>query len=133
TTGKPKGVVYTHRGIFLHSMALSMADTAAISESDRLMPVVPMFHVNAWGMPFVATMLGTTQVLPGPLMTPKIIAEMMEKYEVTISAGVPTILLGLLQELNQGSYDTSSLCAILCGGAVAHTRMIRDFETSRMI
>src|SRR5690625_6649602 len=57
TTGKPKGVVYTHRGIFLHSMALSMADTAAISESDRLMPVVPMFHVNAWGMPFVATML----------------------------------------------------------------------------
>lgn len=133
TTGKPKGVVYTHRGIFLHSMALSMADTAAISESDRLMPVVPMFHVNAWGMPFVATMLGTTQVLPGPLMTPKIIAEMMEKYEVTISAGVPTIWLGLLQELNQGSYDTSSLRAILCGGSAAPKSMIRSFESDHNI
>src|SRR5699024_11972386 len=99
TIVKPKGVIYTHRGILLHSMALSMAYTAAISESDRLMPVVPMFNVNAWGMPFVATMLGTTQVLPGPLMTPKIIAEMMEKYEVTRSAGVRTSGLGLLQEL----------------------------------
>src|SRR5699024_10940667 len=97
TTGKPKGVVYTHRGIFLHSMALSMADTAAISESDRLMPVVPMFHVNAWGMPIVATMLVTTQVLPGPLMTPKIIAKMMYQYDVTISACISTIWIGLLQ------------------------------------
>src|SRR5699024_11870781 len=79
-------------------------------------------------LPFVATMLGTTQVLPGPLMTPKIIAEMMEKYEVTISAGVPTIWLGLLQELNQGSYDTSSLRAILCGGSAAPKSMIRAFE-----
>src|SRR5699024_11572734 len=81
------------------------------------------------GMPFVATMLGTTQVLPGPLMTPKIIAEMMEKYEVTISAGVPTIWLGLLQELNQGSYDTSSLRAILCGGSAAPKR---DRKSTRL-
>lgn len=129
TTGKPKGVVYSHRGIVLHSTALSMADTAAISESDSVMPVVPMFHVNAWGMPFVATMLGATQVLPGPRMTPQIIAEMMEKYEVTISAGVPTIWLGLLQELNKGTYDTSSLRAILCGGSAAPKFMIKAFES----
>ncbi len=129
TTGKPKGVVYTHRGIFLHSMALSMADTAAISESDRVMPVVPMFHANAWGMPFVSTMLGATQVLPGPMMTPQIIAEMIDKYDVTISAGVPTIWLGLLQELEKGIYDTSHLRAILCGGSAAPKSMIRSYET----
>ncbi len=129
TTGKPKGVVYSHRGIVLHSTALSMADTAAISESDSVMPVVPMFHVNAWGMPFVATMLGATQVLPGPRMTPQIIAEMMDKYDVTISAGVPTIWLGLLQELNKGTYDTSSLRAILCGGSAAPKFMIKAFES----
>lgn len=129
TTGKPKGVVYTHRGIVLHSMALSLADTAAISESDRVMPVVPMFHVNAWGMPFVSTMLGATQVLPGPMMSPKVIAEMMDKYDVTISAGVPTIWLGLLQELQKGTYDTSSLRAILCGGSAAPKFMIKAFES----
>lgn len=129
TTGKPKGVIYTHRGIVLHSTALSMADTAAISESDRVMPVVPMFHVNAWGMPFVAMMLGATQVLPGPMMTPQVIAEMMGEYKVTISAGVPTIWLGLLQVLEKGTYDTSSLRAILCGGSAAPKSMIRAFET----
>ncbi len=129
TTGKPKGVVYTHRGIVLHSMALSMADTAAISESDNVMPVVPMFHANAWGMPFVSVMLGANQVMPGPMMTPKIIAEMMEKYQVTISAGVPTIWLGLLQELESKSYDTSHLRAILCGGSAAPKGMIRSYES----
>lgn len=128
TTGKPKGVIYTHRGIVLHSTSLSMADTAAISESDRVMPVVPMFHVNAWGMPFVAMMLGATQVLPGPMMTPQIIAEMMDEYKVTISAAVPTIWLGLLQVFEKGTYDTSSLRAILCGGSAAPKSMIRAFE-----
>jgi len=129
TTGKPKGVVYSHRGIVLHSMALSMADTAALSESDSIMPVVPMFHANAWGMPFAATMLGSTQVFPGPMMTPKIIAEMMDEYKVTISAGVPTIWLGLLQELEKGDYDTSHLRAILCGGSAAPKGLIRSFES----
>src|SRR5690625_672576 len=129
TTAKPKGVVYTHRIIFLHSLALSMADTAAISETDRLMPVVPIFHVNAWGMPFVATKLGTTQVLPSPLITQKMIAKMIETYEVIIIAGVQSIMVCLLQELNQGSYDTSSLCAILCGRSAAPNSMMRAFES----
>lgn len=129
TTGKPKGVVYSHRGIVLHSMALSMADTAAVSESDVAMPVVPMFHVNAWGMPFAATWLGTTQVLPGPMMTPKILAELIETYKVTITAGVPTIWLGLLNELEKGNYDTSSLRAVLCGGAAAPKGIIQAFES----
>src|SRR5699024_5932902 len=74
TAGKPKGVVYTHRGIALHSFALALADTAAVSESDVAMPVVPQFHVNAWGMPFACTWFGSTQVMPGPRFTPQRLA-----------------------------------------------------------
>ncbi|WP_217589643.1 long-chain fatty acid--CoA ligase [Lentibacillus saliphilus] len=128
TTGKPKGVVYTHRGIVLHAMALSMADTAALSESDVIMPVVPMFHVNAWGMPFAATWLGSTQVLPGPMSVPKVLAELIESYKVTKTAGVPTIWLGLLNEIEQNDYDMSSLEAVLCGGAAAPKGLIQAFE-----
>lgn len=128
TTGKPKGVVYSHRGIVLHSMALSMTDTAGLSESDVAMPVVPMFHVNAWGVPFAATWLGTTQVLPGPGATPKILAELIETYQVTLTAGVPTIWLGLLKEIETNTYDLSSLRAILCGGSAAPEGLIRAFE-----
>lgn len=129
TTGKPKGVVYSHRGLVLHSMALSLADTAATSESDVCMPVVPMFHANAWGMPFAATWMGSTQVLPGPYPTPQILAELIESEKVTITAGVPTIWLGLLNELEGKSYNTNSLRAVLCGGSAAPMGMIRTFET----
>ncbi|MBM7096292.1 long-chain fatty acid--CoA ligase [Bacillus sp. H-16] len=129
TTGNPKGVVYSHRGIVLHSFALGLADTAGISEADRCMPVVPMFHANAWGLPFAATMLGTTQVLPGPQFTPKLLADFIEKEKVTITAGVPTIWLGLLNELESGDYDTTSLRAVLCGGSAAPSGMIRAYET----
>lgn len=129
TTGNPKGVVYSHRGIVLHSFAISLADTAALSESDRCMPVVPMFHANAWGLPFAATWLGTTQILPGPMFTPKLLAEFIETEKVTITAGVPTIWLGLLNELESGNYDTSSVRAVLCGGSAAPLGMIRAYET----
>jgi fatty-acyl-CoA synthase len=128
TTGNPKGVVYSHRGIVLHSMALGLADSTAVSERDVALPVVPMFHVNAWGLPFAATWFGTTQVLPGPYFTPKIIAELIEKEKVTITAGVPTIWLGLLQEMEKTKYDFTSLRAVLCGGSAAPKGMIRAFE-----
>ncbi|MEN2767168.1 long-chain fatty acid--CoA ligase [Ornithinibacillus xuwenensis] len=133
TTGKPKGVVYSHRAIVLHSLALGLADTAAISESDVSMPVVPQFHVNAWGTPFACTWFGTTQVLPGPRFTPKRLAEFIERFKVTITAGVPTIWLGLLRELEQGSYDTSSLRAVLCGGSAAPLGLIKAFEEKHNI
>lgn len=128
TTGKPKGVVYSHRGIVLHSYALGLADTAAISESDISMPVVPQFHVNAWGTPFACTWFGTTQVMPGPRFTPKRLAEFIDRFKVTITAGVPTIWLGLLRELEQGDYDTSSLRTVLCGGSAAPKGLIQAFE-----
>jgi fatty-acyl-CoA synthase len=128
TTGNPKGVVYSHRGIVLHSMALGLADSAAISEKDIALPVVPMFHANAWGMPFAAVWFGTSLVLPGPYFTPKLLAELIEQERVTITAGVPTIWLGLLKELDEGTYDMSSLRGILCGGSAAPKGMIKAFE-----
>ncbi|KXG10667.1 Long-chain-fatty-acid--CoA ligase [Anoxybacillus sp. P3H1B] len=128
TTGWPKGVVYSHRATVLHSMALGLADSAGLSETDVAMPVVPMFHVNAWGLPFAAVWFGTTLVMPGAAFTPKILAELMEVEKVTLAAGVPTVWLGLLKELEKEDYDLSSVKRILCGGAAAPKGLIRAFE-----
>lgn len=130
TTGLPKGVVYTHRGIVLHSMALGLAESFGVNEKDIALPVVPMFHVNAWGFPFAAVNFGTTQVLPGPSFTPKILLELIESEKVTITAGVPTIWLGLLQELenSERSFDISSLRTIISGGSASPKGLIRAFE-----
>ncbi|AXF55554.1 long-chain fatty acid--CoA ligase [Salicibibacter kimchii] len=128
TTGLPKGVTYTHRGIRLHTFSIGLADSAAASENDVSMPVVPMFHVNAWGMPFAATWFGSKLVLPGPNVTPKLLVELIQNENVTITAGVPTIWLGVLQVLEQESYDMSSLRAVLCGGSAAPKGMIEKFE-----
>src|SRR5579859_2233519 len=91
TTGNPKGVVYSHRSIFLHSMAAGMVDGKGISERDTLMPIVPMFHANAWGGPHAAAFLGTKLVLPGRFMDPVRLAKLMASEKVTMAAGVPTI------------------------------------------
>ncbi|PTL37823.1 long-chain fatty acid--CoA ligase [Alkalicoccus saliphilus] len=128
TTGNPKGVVYTHRSTVLHSMSLSLADSAALSESDSVMAVVPMFHVNAWGIPYASTWMGSTQVMPGPRFTPDLLAGMIEKEQVTVTAGVPTIWLALLKELEENDYRTDSLRAVICGGSAAPAGMIQAFE-----
>jgi fatty-acyl-CoA synthase len=133
TTGNPKGVIYSNRGVVLHSMALGLADSSGLTESDIAMPVVPMFHVNAWGLPFAAVWFGTTLVMPGPYFTPTILAELIDSEKVTITAGVPTIWLGLLNELEQGNYDTSSLTRILCGGSAAPKGLIQAFESKYKI
>lgn len=109
-------------------MALGLADSAGLSETDVAMPVVPMFHVNAWGLPFAAVWFGTTLVMPGAAFTPKILAELMEVEKVTLAAGVPTVWLGLLKELEKEDYDLSSVKRILCGGAAAPKGLIRAFE-----
>lgn len=133
TTGNPKGVVYSHRGIALHTLCVGLVDSIAISESDVCMPVVPMFHANAWGLPFASVWFGATQVLPGPQFTPKLLADFIEQERVTLAAGVPTIWLGLLNELEKGNHDTSSLRAIACGGSAAPKGMIRTYETKYKI
>ena len=128
TTGNPKGVIYSHRGIVLHSFALGLADGGSISERDVVMPVVPMFHANAWGIPFAAVWFGSGIVLPGPNFTPKILAELMEQEKVTLAAGVPTIWLGLAKELEENTYDLSNIRAILCGGSAAPKGLIKTYE-----
>lgn len=128
TTGNPKGVVYSHRSIFLHSLGLSMTDSFGLSEADVFMPVVPMFHVLAWGTPFATVMLGTKLVFPGPHMQPRDLASLIEAEKVTLTAGVPTLWLGILNLLEKEQYDMSSLRGMIVGGAAAPQSMIEDFE-----
>jgi fatty-acyl-CoA synthase len=128
TTGNPKGVVYSHRAIYLHSMGLSMADSFGLSERETFMPVVPMFHVLAWGIPYAATMLGMKLVMPGPHLTPPDLAGLIQDERVTLTAGVPTLWLGLLAQLDQQKYDISSLRGMIVGGAAAPQSMIEAYE-----
>src|SRR5699024_1272459 len=128
TTGKPKGVVNSHRAIALHSLALGFNDTAAVSESDVVMPVVSQFHDTACGLPFVSSWSGVILVMPGPRLTPARLARFIEEVKVTTTAGVPTIWLGLLKELERKTYALSSLRGVLCGGSAAPIGMIRAFE-----
>ncbi len=128
TTGNPKGVVYSHRSIYLHSLGLSMTDSFGLSERDIFMPVVPMFHVLAWGTPFATVMLGTKLVFPGPHMQPRDLAELIQAEKVTLTAGVPTLWLGILGLLEKEQYDLSSLRGMIVGGAAAPQSMIEAFE-----
>jgi fatty-acyl-CoA synthase len=115
TTGNPKGVVYSHRSIFLHTLMAMTSDVLGVSESDVILPVVPMFHANAWGLAHAAVAAGSTLVLPGADLSPAAIASLIEEERVTVAAGVPTIWMGVLPEL--AGRDVSSLRAIPCGGS----------------
>lgn len=128
TTGNPKGVVYSHRSIYLHSLGLSMTDSFGLSEQDIFMPVVPMFHVLAWGTPFACTMLGSKMVFPGPHLAPRDLAELIQAERVTLTAGVPTLWIGLLRLLENERYDLSSLRGMIVGGAAAPQWMIEEFK-----
>ena len=128
TTGEPKGVVYSHRGLFLHSLALCLPDAFALSERDIVMPIVSMFHVNAWGMPFAATMAGAKQVYPGPHPDCKTFAELIQNERVTLTAAVPSVWIAMLSELEQSHYDVSSLRTIASGGAAVPSSLIAAYE-----
>jgi fatty-acyl-CoA synthase len=132
TTGMPKGVVYSHRSTLLHT--LGVASTPAldfyVSQRDAILPVVPMFHANAWGYPYIATMLGAKQVFPGPFLDPETLLDDFEQQRVTVSAGVPTIWMGILQLLDAepGRWDLSSMRAMLVGGSAAPRALIAGFR-----
>jgi fatty-acyl-CoA synthase len=115
TTGNPKGVVYTHRSTFLHTMGAMTADSLGARESDVILPVVPMFHANAWGLAHAAVATGASLVMPGPDLSGPAIANLIVDEKVTVAAGVPTIWMAVLPELK--GRDTSSLRAIPCGGS----------------
>ncbi|CAN5624410.1 long-chain fatty acid--CoA ligase [soil metagenome] len=115
TTGNPKGVVYSHRSTFLHTMGAMMADSLGARESDRILPVVPMFHANAWGLAHAGVACGAELIMPGPDLSGAAIADLVVEERVTIAAGVPTIWMQVLPQLK--GRDTSSLRTIPCGGS----------------
>ncbi len=130
TTGRPKGVVYSHRAIALHTLGQLLGGVLPLTTDDVVLPVVPMFHANAWGFPYASTLIGATQVFPGPHLDPASLLEAFANERVTITAGVPTIWLGILQTLDAspGAYDLSALKAMVVGGSAAPQSMIEAFE-----
>jgi fatty-acyl-CoA synthase len=126
TTGKPKGVVYSHRSTVLHSLLANQADALGLRERDTVLPVVPMFHANAWGIPYAAAMAGSKLVLPGPRMAPADIATLIAEERVTFSGAVPTIWQGIAQL--EPPPDISSIERIVCGGSAVPESLMRAFD-----
>jgi acyl-CoA synthetase (AMP-forming)/AMP-acid ligase II len=126
TTGRPKGVLYSHRSTVLHALAAGLPDSMAISGRDSVMPVVPMFHVLAWGIPYIAALAGARQVMPGPDLTPRGLADLIASEQVTWTAGIPTIWRGFL-ELDPPP-DLSSVREVKAGGSAVTESLIRAFD-----
>ena len=127
TTGNPKGVEYEHRSQYLHTLACSMTDSMALSATDSVCGIVPMFHAMGWGIPWVGLMLGCKQVMPHRFMDPARILDLMVAEDVTVSAGVPTIWQGVkaIYEANPAKYDLSKLSRLTCGGSSPPLSLIR--------
>jgi fatty-acyl-CoA synthase len=130
TTGRPKGVLYSHRALVLHSMAAALPDAMNMSARDTVLPVVPMFHANAWGIPYTATMVGASLVLPGPRLDAQSVLDLLADERVTMTAGVPTVWMAMLQAMNAepGRWDLSSLRRLLVGGSAVPKSMIEGYQ-----
>ncbi|RLM41356.1 fatty-acid--CoA ligase [Haloarcula sp. Atlit-47R] len=128
TTGRPKGVEYTQQMLWSHTMAIQSPQGIPLDDDDVVMPVVPMFHVNAWGLPFSATAGGAKHVYPGPQPEPADLAKLIEEEDITVTAGVPTVWLGLMEYIKENDVDLSSLERLIVGGSAAPEAMIRFFD-----
>lgn len=130
TTGRPKGVVYSHRAIVLHSLMAALPDAQAISTRDTILPVVPMFHANAWGLPYIAAFAGTGLVLPGPRLDAESVLELLAEEQVTITAGVPTVWMAVLRALDAqpGRWDLGKLRHLIVGGSAVPRSMFEGFD-----
>ncbi|MFN8150659.1 MAG: long-chain fatty acid--CoA ligase [Solirubrobacterales bacterium] len=128
TTGNPKGVLYSHRSIALHSTTSCMTDSIGLSAADRLLAIVPMFHVNAWGLPYSAALTGTDLIMPGPFLQGPPLARLIEIERATLIAGVPTVLSALLDHVEREGGDLSSLRGGICGGAAVPRSLMEGFE-----
>ncbi len=128
TTGNPKGVLYSHRSTLLHTWIVSSGNVGKVSSSSVILPVVPMFHVNAWGIPYASAMFGAKLVLPGPMMDGASIFELIDQEKPDLLMGVPTVWLGLLQYLKETNQTLDSVTTALVGGSAAPRAMIQEFE-----
>lgn len=128
TTGNPKGVLYSHRSNVLHSYGVCMTDTLGISATDAVLPVVPMFHVNAWGLPYACPMVGAKLIFPGPRLDGPGLAELIEMERPTVLAGVPTVWLALLNHLDEIGRRMEGVRIAVVGGSAAPESMIRKFQ-----
>jgi fatty-acyl-CoA synthase len=130
TTGRPKGVLYSHRALVLHSLMAALPDSNGASSLDTILPVVPMFHANAWGMPYTGTFVGAALVLPGPMLDPASVLDLLAEERVTLSAGVPTVWMGVLQALDAepDRWDLSSLQRLLVGGSAVPRSLLEGFD-----
>ncbi|MGH7322533.1 MAG: long-chain fatty acid--CoA ligase, partial [Candidatus Rokuibacteriota bacterium] len=128
TTGHPKGVVYSHRAIFLHSMAVAMVDTLGISEGDVILHIVPMFHANAWCVPFAGVMVGATQIFAGPNPQPRDIAELIQAERVTFVGAVPTVWIAVKELVEKEAFDLSSVRCIPIGGSAAPRSLLEAYD-----
>lgn len=130
TTGRPKGVVYSHRALVLHSLVAALPDVLEINSRDVILPVVPMFHVNAWGLPYTAALTGAALVLPGPRLDPESLLDLLASERVTFTAGVPTIWTSVLAALDAepDRWDLSELDRVNLGGAAASSSLLRGFD-----
>jgi fatty-acyl-CoA synthase len=130
TTGRPKGVVYSHRSMVLHSLVAALPDQMGVARRDTVLPVVPMFHANAWGLPYTTAFAGAAVVLPGPLLDPVSVLDLMAEEGVTVSAGVPTVWMAVLQALDAepDRWDLSALDRLIVGGAAVPRSMLEGFD-----
>ena len=128
TTGNPKGALYSHRSTVLHAYGGALPDALNLSARDCILPVVPMFHVNAWGLPYAAAMTGAKLVFPGAALDGKSVYDLIEDERVTMAAGVPTVWLGLLNHMAQGGLRFSTLSRTVIGGSACPPAMIRAFK-----
>ncbi len=130
TTGFSKGVIYSHRALVLHSFTCAMADAFAISQHDIVLPVAPMFHANAWGIPYAGVMVGAKLILPGSCLEPESVLDLIQQEHVTLAAGVPTVWLGVLSALekNPGRWKFSSPVRIVCGGTAPPVTLMRALD-----
>jgi fatty-acyl-CoA synthase len=128
TTGHPKGAVYSHRSTVLHAFAASLPDAMAMSAADSVLPVVPMFHVNAWGLPYASALVGCKLVMPGPALDGKSLYELFERERVNYSAGVPTVWLGLLTYVKEHGLKFSTFKRTVIGGSACPPAMMHTLE-----
>lgn len=128
TTGEPKGALYSHRSMFLHTLGENQAMGLGLTETDIVLPVVPQFHAMAWGLPYACPLAGADMVMPGPDLSPAVLAELIETQQVTVAAGVPSIWNGVYQDLKSTPRDISCVRALVVGGSAMPRSLIAAYE-----